>query len=163
MNLSIIAAVGKNNELGKNNDLIWHFKNDMKFFKETTIGHHMIMGRKTFQSLPKLLEGRKHLVLTRSQLQFPEEVDVFKSVEEFLETYKNSEEEVFDIGGASIYKELLDYASKLYLTEIEAEFPDADVYFPNFNKEDFDREELTHFQDEKTKINYKHVLYKRRK
>lgn len=163
MNLSIIAAVGKNNELGKNNDLIWHFKNDMKFFKETTMGHHMIMGRKTFQSLPKLLEGRKHLVLTRSQLQFPEEVDVFKSVEEFLEAYKNSEEEVFDIGGASIYKELLDYASKLYLTEIEAEFPDADVYFPNFNKEDFDREELTHFQDEKTGINYKHVLYKRRK
>lgn len=163
MNLSIIAAVGQNNELGKNNDLIWRFKNDMKFFKETTMGHHMIMGRKTFESLPKLLDGRKHLVLTRSQLQFPEEVDVYKSVEEFLDAYKDCEEEVFDIGGATIYKELLDYANKLYLTEIDAEDKEADVYFPNFDKENFDREELTHFQDEKTGIQYKHILYKRRK
>ena len=162
MNLTLIVAVGKNNEIGKNNDLIWRFKEDMKFFKETTMGHPMIMGRKTFQSLPKLLEGRKHLVLTRSNLEFPEEVDVYKSVEEFLDAYKDSEEEIFDIGGATIYNELLEYANKLYLTEIDAEDKEADVYFPNFNKEDFDRTELTHFRDEKTGINYKHVLYKRR-
>lgn len=162
MNLTLIAAVGKNNELGKNNDLIWRFKDDMKFFRETTMGHHMIMGRKTFQSLPKLLAGRKHLVLTRSDLEFPEEVDVYQSVEEFIEAYKDSDEEIFDIGGASIYKELLDYANKLYLTEIEAEDKEADVYFPDFNKEEFDRQVLTHFQDEKTGIQYKHVLYKRR-
>ena len=163
MNLTLIVAVGKNNEIGKNNDLIWRFKEDMKFFKETTMGHPMIMGRKTFQSLPKLLEGRKHLVLTRSNLEFPEEVDVYKSVEEFLDAYKDSEEEIFDIGGATIYKELLEYANKLYLTEIDAEDKEADVYFPNFDKENFDREELTHFQDEKTGIQYKHILYKRRK
>ena len=163
MNLTIIAAIGKNNELGKNNDLIWHFKDDMKFFKKMTMGHHMIMGRKTFESLPKLLDGRKHLVLTRSELEFPEEVDKYKSVEEFLEAYKDSEEEVFDIGGATVYKELLAYATKLYLTEIQAEDKEADVYFPNFDKKDFDRHELTDFQDEKTGINYKHVLYKRRK
>jgi len=163
MNLSIIAAIGKNNELGKNNDLIWHFKDDMKFFKEMTMGHHMIMGRKTFQSLPRLLEGRKHLVLTRSKLEFPEEVDVYGSIEEFLAAYQNSEEEVYDIGGATIYKELLEYANKLYLTEIEAEDEEADVYFPSFDKEKFDRNELTHFRDEKTGISYKHVLYKRRK
>ena len=162
MNLSLIVAVGKNGEIGKNNDLIWRFKDDMKFFKEMTMGHHMIMGRKTFESLPKLLEGRKHLVLTRSNLEFPEEVEVYKSVEDFLTTYKDNEEEVFDIGGATIYKELLDYANKLYLTEIDAEDKDADVYFPNFDKEEFDRHELTHFQDEKTGISYKHVLYKRR-
>ena len=64
MKISLIACVGKNLELGKNNDLIWHLKGDMKFFKETTKGHHILMGRKTFQSLPKLLEDRKHLVLT---------------------------------------------------------------------------------------------------
>lgn len=163
MNLTLIAAIGKNNELGKNNDLIWRFKEDMKFFKQTTMGHHMIMGRKTFQSLPKLLDGRKHLVLTRSDLEFPKEVDVYKSVEEFLDAYKDTEEEVFDIGGASIYKELLEYANKLYLTEIDAEDKEADAYFPQFNKEDFDKTELTHFKDEKTGIQYKHVLYKRRK
>lgn len=163
MNLSIIAAVGKNNELGKNNDLIWRFKDDMKFFKEMTMGHHMIMGRKTFQSLPKLLEGRKHLVLTRSRIEFPKEVDVYGSVEEFLAAYQDSEEEIFDIGGATIYKELLEYANKLYLTEIESEDKDADVYFPKFDKKNFDRSELTNFQDEKTGISYKHVLYKRRK
>jgi len=163
MNLSIIAAVGKNNELGKNNDLIWRFKDDMKFFKEMTMGHHMIMGRKTFQSLPKLLEGRKHLVLTRSRIEFPKEVDVYRSVEEFLAAYQDREEEIFDIGGATIYKELLEYANKLYLTEIESEDKDADVYFPKFDKKNFDRSELTNFQDEKTGISYKHVLYKRRK
>ncbi len=162
MNLSLIVAVGKNNEIGKNNDLIWRFKEDMKFFKQMTMGHHIIMGRKTFESLPKLLEGRKHLVLTRSNLKFPEEVEVYQSVEEFLEAYKDIEDEVFDIGGASIYKELLEYANKLYLTEIDAEDKEAEVYFPNFNKEDFDRTELTHFKDEKTGIKFKHVLYKRR-
>lgn len=162
MKLSLIVAVGKNGEIGKNNDLIWRFKDDMKFFKEKTMGHHMIMGRKTFDSLPKLLEGRKHLVLTRSNLEFPEEVEVYKSVEEFLDDYKDTNEEVFDIGGASIYKELLEYADNLYLTEIDAEDKEADVYFPNFDKDDFDRQELTHFQDEKTGIQYKHVLYKRR-
>ena len=162
MNLSLIVAVGKNNEIGKNNDLIWRFKEDMKFFKQMTMGHHIIMGRKTFESLPKLLEGRKHLVLTRSNLEFPEEVDVYRSVEELLEAYKDTEEEIFDIGGASIYAELLEYANKLYLTEIDAEDKEADVYFPSFNKEDFDRTELTHFQDEKTGIKFKHVLYKRR-
>lgn len=162
MKLSLIVAVGKNNEIGKNNDLIWRFKDDMKFFKQMTMGHHMIMGRKTFESLPKLLEGRKHLVLTRSNLEFPKEVDIYKSVEDFLEAYKDTNEEVFDIGGATIYKELLEYADNLYLTEIDAEDKEADVYFPNFDKDDFDRQELSHFQDEKTGIQYKHVLYKRR-
>lgn len=162
MNLSIIAAVGKNNELGKNNDLIWHFRDDMRFFKEKTMGHHMIMGRKTFESLPRLLDGRKHLVLTRSALEFPEEVDTYKSVSEFLEAYRDFDGEVFDIGGASIYRELLEYASKLYLTEIDAECPDADVYFPDFDKNWYDREELTEYTDEKTGISYKHVLYKRK-
>ncbi len=162
MRLSLIAAVGKNNELGKNNDLIWKLKGDMQFFREMTKGHLIIMGRKTFESLPKLLPGRKHLVLTRGQIVFPKEVTVFHSREEFLKTYENTDEEIFDIGGASIYKELLDYASLLYLTEINATDKDATVYFPNFDKNNFDREELAYKQDEETGIQYKHVLYKRK-
>ncbi len=162
MKLSIIAAVGKNDELGKNGDLIWRFKDDMKFFKDMTWGHKIIMGRKTFDSLPKLLEGRKHLILTRKRIEFPEEVEVYHTISDFKKAYQNSEEEIFDIGGASIYEELLVYANKLYLTEIEAEDYEADVYFPRFNKDDYLREELQTHQDEKTGIRYKHVLYKRK-
>ena len=162
MKISIIAAIGKNRELGKNNDLIWHLKGDMQFFKQTTTGHKIIMGRKTFESLPKLLPGRQHLVLTRSNLEFPKEVEVYSSIQAFLEAYKDQDEEIFDIGGATLYAELLDYAEKLYLTEIDAEDQTADVYFPAFNKEDYDKSILGTNYDEKAGVSYQHVLYKRR-
>ena len=157
MKLSIIAAVGKNNELGKNNDLLWHLKEDMKFFKETTMGHKIVMGRKTFESLPRLLPGRDHIVLTRQNLQIPN-VEVYHDTLDFLKAYKNFDEEIFNIGGATIYKELLEHADKLYLTEIDDE-KEADVYFPDFKKEEYDREILASYSDG---ISFKHVLYKRR-
>ena len=159
MKLSIIAAVGENNELGKDNDLIWHFKEDMKFFKETTMGHKVVMGRKTFESLPRLLKGREHIIITRKSLDLPKEVQIYKNPFDFLKDYKDSNEEIFDIGGASIYKEFIDYADKLYLTEIE-DSKEADVYFPTFDKSLFDKEILcTHEEDN---IKFKHALYKRR-
>ncbi|MBR2832955.1 MAG: dihydrofolate reductase [Bacilli bacterium] len=159
MELSIIAAIGKNNELGKNNDLLWKLKDDMRFFKNMTIGNKVVMGRKTFESLPGLLKDRKHIVLTRSGLEFPKEVEVFHDVSSFLEKYKTYDGEIFDIGGASIYRELLEYADNLYLTEID-DTKEADVYFPYFNKEDYDRKELCSHQE--GNISFKHVLYKRR-
>lgn len=159
MNLSIIAAIGKNNELGKDNDLIWRFKDDMRFFRNMTIGEKIVMGRKTFESLPCLLRDRHHIVLTRSSIEFPEGVEVYNNVSDFIEKYEDTDEDIFNIGGASIYKELLDYANNLYLTEID-DSREADVYFPYFEKDDFERKELcSHTQDN---INYKHVLYKRR-
>ena len=158
MSLSIIAAIGENNELGKDNDLIWRFKGDMKFFKATTLNHKVVMGRKTFESLPGLLPNRDHIVLTRSDLVIPD-VEVYKNVKEFLEVYKDFDEEIFNIGGASIYSQLLDYADKLYLTEIE-DSKDADVYFPSFDKEEFDKEVLG--ENIENDIKYRHVLYKRR-
>ena len=159
MNLSIIAAIGKNNELGKDNDLIWKFKEDMKFFKSMTMGHKVVMGRKTFESLPGLLTGRKHIVLTRSGIDLPSEVEVFSDVDAFLLKYENVDEEIFNIGGASIYEQLLDYADNLYLTEID-DTSEASVYFPSFDKADFEKEELC-FHNENN-IDFKHVLYKRR-
>ena len=159
MKLSIIAAIGKNNELGKDNDLIWRFKDDMKFFRETTKGHKMVMGRKTFESLPGLLPGREHIVISRKSLLLPKEVKLYNNIYSFLEDYENINEEIFDIGGASMYKALLDYTDKLYLTEIEAESK-ADVYFPEFDKNLFDREVLK--ENEENGIEFKHVLYKRR-
>ena len=162
MKLSIIAAVGKNYELGKNNDLIWRFKEDMQFFKDMTMGPNIIMGRKTFESLPKLLEGRRHLVLTHQKLELPEGIIVYNSLNEFKRAYQDSDEEIFNIGGESIYKDLLGYAQKLYLTEIEAEDVEADAYFPYFNHYDYNKEEISTHQDLNTGITYKHVLYKRK-
>ena len=160
MDINIIAAIGKNNELGKNNDLVWRLKGDMKFFRDTTIGHSIVMGRKTFESLPKILPGRKHIVISTSEIK-NDEIELYKSIREFLVKYQNVDEDIFIIGGASIYKQFIDLANKLYLTEIDATDKEADVYFPDFNKEDWEREEIAANQD--NSINYKHVLYKRKK
>lgn len=159
MNLSIIAAIGKNNELGKNNDLIWRFKEDMKFFRNMTVDHKIVMGRKTFESLPGLLKDRQHIIITRKALDLPKDVLVYHSPLEFLEFYKDSPEEIFDIGGASMYKEFINYADKLYLTEIQ-DSSEADVFFPSFDKSLFDREILGNHEEDN--IKFKHVLYKRR-
>ena len=160
MDINIIAAIGKNNELGKNNDLVWRLKGDMKFFRDTTIGHSIVMGRKTFESLPKILPGRKHIVISTSEIK-NDEIELYKRIRDFLIKYQNVDEDVFIIGGASIYQQFVDLATKMYLTEIDASDEYADVYFPEFNKEDWDREELASNQE--NSINYKHVLYKKKK
>lgn len=160
MRLSIIAAIGKNNELGKNNDLIWHLPNDLKFFREVTTGKTIIMGKNTFDSLPKMLPNRKHIVLTFTDEKYPNDVEVFKSIDEFLEKYKNNDEEIFVIGGASIYKQFIELANILYLTEIEAEEKTADVYFPKFNKNDWNSEIIKENSD--NDIKYRHVKYLRK-
>ena len=155
MDISMIAAIGKNNELGKGNDLIWHFKEDMKFFKDTTIGSAVIMGRKTFESLPKALPNRKNIVITRNRAFSPEGAEVVFSIDEALKAAGN--DKIFIIGGAAIYEQFLPLANKLYLTEIEAECPGADVYFPAFDKSLYKREKLTDF--EANGIKFSHILY----
>ena len=156
MSFSIIAAIGKNNELGKDNNLIWHLPNDLKFFRSITTGKTIIMGRRTFESLPKMLPNRHHIVISSGN-NFPDEVEVFNSLEELLDKYQNVEDELFVIGGGSIYKLFLDYSNKLYLTEIDAECKDANVYFPIFNKDNWNREEIK--ENEDNGITYKHILY----
>ena len=160
MSYSIIAAVGKNRELGKDNDLIWHLPNDLKFFREVTNGKTIIMGRKTFYSLPKMLPNRKHIVISSSN-NFNSEVKVYNNLEELLEDYKDSNEELFVIGGGSIYKLFIDIADNLYLTEIDAECLDASVYFPEFDKNNYEKTILK--ENEDNGIKYKHVLYKKLK
>lgn len=160
MKLSMIAAVGKNNELGKDNDLIWYLPNDLKFFKNITTGKTIIMGRKTFESLPKMLPNRKHIVLSRSKTNLPEEVKIYENIEDFLEDYKKVDEEVFVIGGGSIYKLFIDEVSDIYLTEIDAIEKGATVFFPSFNKNNFTSEILD--EDTYNDISFKHVLYRRK-
>lgn len=156
MSYSIIAAIGKNRELGKDNDLIWHLPNDLKFFRQITSNHTIVMGRNTFESLPRMLPNRKHIVLT-SRDGLPNEVEVYRELKQILEKYKDTEEEIFIIGGASIYTQFLEHSSKLYLTEIDAEEETASVYFPEFDQQQYDREVLQ--ENEDNGISYKHVLY----
>ena len=157
MSVSMIAAVGKNLELGKNNNLIWHFKEDMKFFKDTTMGHTVVMGRKTFESLPKALPGRKNIVISSNAQYQAQGATVVTSVEEALQIADN--EEIFVIGGGKIYAEFLPYADKLYLTEIDAECADADTYFPQFNKSDYIKEIINYYDIDG--VEFYHVVYKK--
>ncbi len=162
MKISMIACVGKNLELGKNNDLIWHLPNDLKYFKEVTNGKIVVMGKNTFKSLPKVLPNRKNVVLNFKDDPevFPKEVEVCNSVFEVLEKYKDYLEEVFIIGGASIYKQFLEYADTLYLTEVDEECLDANVYFPNFDKSLYKKEIVKENHD--GNIYYQHVIYRRK-
>ena len=157
MSVSMIAAVGKNLELGKNNNLIWHFKEDMKFFKDTTIGHTVVMGRKTFESLPKALPGRKNIVISSNAQYQAQGANVVTSVEEALKIADN--EEIFVLGGGKIYAEFLPYADKLYLTEIDAECEDADTYFPQFNKSEYIKEIINYYDIDG--VEFYHVVYKK--
>ena len=159
MNINLIAAIGNNNELGKNGDLIWKIREDMKFFKITTMGHPLVMGRKTFESLPRVLPGRKNIVISSSQIN-NKGIEIYKSIEEFLRYYKYFKNDIFVIGGASIYKEFMHIANQMYLTEIDASDSNADVYFPEFNKNDWNKKVL--FEGEENSQKYKHVLYKRK-
>ena len=160
MDINLIAAIGKNNELGKNNDLIWKLKGDMKFFKETTMGHPIVMGRKTFESLPKVLPGRKNIVISTNEIK-NEEIEVYKSIKDFLLKYQEYGDDIFVIGGASIYKQFINLATNMYLTEIDSEEKSADVYFPMFDKNEWEKEVLLNSHE--NSINFKHILYKRKK
>ena len=155
--ISMISSVGKNNELGKNNDLIWHFKEDMKFFKNTTMNHTVVMGYNTYKSLPGNLPGRRIIVVTSKKI---DGVDTINGIESIIEKYKNTDEEIFICGGASIYKQFLPYADKLYLTEIDSEDKEADTYFPEFNKDLYDKK-IVKSGESKT-LKYDFVVYRRK-
>lgn len=157
MNISMIAAVGRNNELGKDNDLIFHFKEDMKFFRETTTGSTVVMGRKTFESLPKVLPNRRNIVISRNTDLKIGGAEVCQSVSEALKLCEN--DKVFIIGGGKIYAEFLEYADKLYLTEIDADCPEADTFFPEFDKTQWSREVLAEHNE--NGVEFKHILYKK--
>lgn len=160
MNINLIAAIGKNNELGINGDLIWKLPSDMKFFKNITMGHPIVMGRKTFESLPKVLPGRKNIVISRNTDILNKEIELYKSIKEFLLVYSNYNEEIFVIGGASIYQQFIDIATKMYLTEIDEVEPNAVVFFPRFEKDEWNCEKLSELEEQN--IKYRHVLYKRK-
>ena len=131
MSLSLIVAKAKNNVIGKDNQLIWHLPDDLKRFKNLTMGHPIVMGRKTFESLPKVLPGRVHYVLTgNTNYKAPEGVLLFHTVKDLLAALPEGEN--FIIGGEHMYKELLPFADTMYITEIEKDY-EGDAYFPPFD------------------------------
>lgn len=154
----MIVAIGKNNEIGKDNKLLWHLPNDLKFFKETTINKTIIMGRKTFESLPGKLPKRKHIIITTNHDYQLDEI-LFHSIKEALDYIKTCKEECFVIGGASIYQEFLPYAKYLYITKVE-DNKDADAYFPEIKDDNYIITLLGANED--NGIKYKHYKYEKR-
>lgn len=155
----MVAAIGKNRELGFNNKLIWHLKDDLQFFKNLTMNKVIVMGYNTFKSLPKLLSGRRHIVLTHKKIG-ESEVKTFNNIDSLLRYLEYIDDDIFIIGGYSIYKEFIDKVDLMYLTEIDDVYKDADVYFPDFDKSNWIREELGNKIE--NNIKFKFVLYKRR-
>ncbi|AQS07820.1 dihydrofolate reductase [Clostridium beijerinckii] len=157
--ISIIVAIAKDNVIGKDNKLLWHISEDLKRFKKITTGKKMIMGRKTFESLPGILPNREHIVLTRDN-NFNVDSDKVTIEHDFnsvLQRYLKCEDEVFVIGGAEIYKQFLPYAKKLYLTKVDEEF-EGDTYFPGINYSNYNIEYTSEkFIDEKNGLHYTFV------
>ena len=159
--LTVIVAVSENQVIGKDNDLIWNLSIDLKRFKSLTSGHNMIMGRKTFESFPKPLPNRTHIVITR-QKNYPESdgVIVVNSIEEAVKNIKN-DDQPYIIGGGEIYKQALPYASVIELTRVHGFF-DGDTYFPEIDLDQW-KETKREFisKDENHAYDFSFITYKK--
>jgi len=160
--ITIIAAACQNNALGKNNKLIWHLSDDLKRFKKLTLGGYIIMGRKTFESLPGILPERQHIVITRNPEFQAEGIVVVQSLEQALDLIP-SDKEAFVVGGGEIYKQAIDIADKIELTRVHHQF-EADTFFPEI---DLSKWELTdsefHPKDKKHLYDFTFETYVRKK
>lgn len=160
--ITMIAAAGENNELGKDNGLLWHLPDDFKRFKELTSGHHIIMGRKTFESFPKPLPNRIHLVITRNSDYKKEGAVVVHGLKEALQLAKE-DAQPFIIGGGDIYKMALPEAEKIELTRVHGTFEDADTFFPEFSKEEWQLvSETKHGKDERHSYSFTYETWVRK-
>ncbi|MCO4291435.1 dihydrofolate reductase [Solitalea sp. MAHUQ-68] len=160
MTLSIIVAKAENNVIGNNNTLIWHLPADLKYFKNLTTGNTIIMGRKTYDSIGKPLPNRRNIVISRNTDLKIAGCEVVNSLDEALKMSGN-EEHVFIIGGAEIYKQALNKVDTLYITEVKSTF-EGDAFLDEISPEiwhEVSRED--HLADEKNKVNYSFVTYKR--
>jgi len=162
----MIAAVAENRVIGKDNDLVWSLPDDMKFFMNKTTGHHVIMGRKNFESIPEKyrpLPNRTNVIITRQKNYKAEGAQVVHSLEDALNIAKeNGEHEAFIIGGGEIYKLGLAHADTMYLTEIHESF-EGDAFFPEFDKDKWSEEErIHHSTDEKHAHSFDFVIYKKK-
>ena len=166
MIISMIAAMGTNRVIGKENDLPWHLPDDFRYFQQTTKGHHVIMGRKNWESLPhkfRPLPERNNLIITRQHDYQVDEAHVFNTLEEALETARKGEEkEVFIIGGGEIYRMGLAYCDRIYLTEINGSF-EGSVTFPEFPEEDWQEvSRVHHSKDDRHNYSFDFVIFEKK-
>lgn len=157
--LNMIACVSRDFGLGYQGKLLWSLPEDMQFFKQTTMGHPVVMGSKTFESIGRPLPGRENIVLSRGEIDAG--VKVVHSKDELDQYLDSLEEEKFIIGGASLYGMYLDEAETLYLTEVEGEKP-ADTFFPKFDPENYNREVLKVCANDLDQTGFKIVKYSKR-
>ncbi len=153
--INIIAAVGKNLELGKNNNLIWNIPSDLEYFKKMTEGNIVVMGRRTFESIGKALPNRKNIVISHNSID-DKDIVVIHDYKKILEL----NEDIFIIGGKTIYEIFIPYADNLYLTEIDKEDKYSDTYFPFFNKNLYNKEIIN--DGSYNNINYSFVRYRKK-
>ncbi|MFS0672625.1 dihydrofolate reductase [Ornithinibacillus sp. 179-J 7C1 HS] len=160
--ISLLFAMDRNQVIGANNDLPWHLPNDLKFFKEKTTGRTIIMGRKTFDSIGRALPNRRNIVLSKSDIELPLGVELIQDINSILTMdKKNSEEELFIIGGGGIFEQILPFADRMYITLIEEEF-NGDVFFPDFSLEMWkETSRVKGIKDEKNPYDYYFIQYDR--
>lgn len=157
----LIAAVAENNALGKNNDLLWHLPNDFKHFKETTSGHHIIMGRKTFESFPKPLPNRTHIIISRQKNYQYEGCIVVQNIEKAIAVCPKNEN-IYIIGGGEIYNQSILFANQLSITRVHHSF-EADVFFPEIDLTVWElTTETFHSKDEKHLFDYSFQTFVRK-
>lgn len=154
--ISLIVAMGENRVIGLDNQMPWHLPADLKYFKKTTTGHSIVMGRKTFQSIGRPLPNRKNIILTRDTSFSANGCQVLHSIEEVLELAKK--EDIFVIGGAQIYKQFLSDAEKLYITKINESF-EGDTFFPEIGDEWTLISSEKHAPDDKNTYEYEFQVY----
>ena len=163
--LSLIVAIASDGAIGRKGTLPWHISDDLKHFKKITRGHTMLMGMNTFISLPGVLPKRKHIVIADDPsftVDHPM-VEVRRDLFAALEECKAAEEEIFVIGGGSVYRQSLPYVSKLYITRIDMTVPDADTFFPNIPEEEWKVvSESEPMYDEENGVSYRFVDYERK-
>ena len=162
MTLSIIVAVASDGAIGRANDLLWHLPADLKRFKELTTGHTILMGRKTFESLPRgPLPNRRNIIISRSLPAQPG-AEVYPTIQQAMEACA-SDEEVFIIGGGEIYRQLLPNTERIYLTRVQASFPDAEVFFPELDPTEWIEETREVYpRDERNEYDTELLLLRRR-
>lgn len=167
MIISLIAAVSENNVIGKDNGLIWKLPGDIKFFKDTTTGHHIVTGRKNYESIPlkfRPLRNRTNIVITRQKDYSEEGAVIVHSLNDAIDyAEKHGEKELFIIGGGEIYEQSLPLADRLYITEVKHEF-EGDTFFPEYNKEEWNEIKRVHnYKDEKHDFDFDFVILDRKK
>ncbi|PLR77237.1 dihydrofolate reductase [Bacillus sp. V3-13] len=160
--ISLIWAMDENRVIGKDNRLPWHLPEDLKFFKRMTMGHPVVMGRKTYESIGRLLPGRENIIITRNRDYEVPGATLFYSIADFVEYANGQGEEFFVIGGAEIFKEIFTAADRLYLTQIHAEF-EGDTYFPDFDLNDWKLvSKEPGLKNEKNPYDYDFLIYHRK-